>query len=486
MVHMKDYDIVLIHPPRNFEYLKSNIKSRSAYIIMPMGLFGLADLLDREGYSPRIINYTLEKILDQKFSIIRLLKNINVKVVGVDLHWVLHSAGAIDILKAVKKYFPETFTLLGGFSATYYSQEIMKDYNFIDGIIQGDAEIPLIELLKNLNNLEKVPNLIYRKNGKIHNNGIAYVAQELDSLNFAKLKFLDHWDEYINYMYKKMHTPWPVEMSRGCIFNCVNCGGCKVSCKRISNRKKLVLRSPSRVVDDIKELIELTNFKGVFYGHGVYPNTETYFMEINKLLRKEKLDIHADLEIWRLPLTKNFIRDFAITYNLDKSLLWFSVRSFSNPYRKKYTKFFGKYDDAFNFSNKDLKILMDNAKYYNIPLRLFWDAGNPYENGVDLLYNFVYALKILFNNISKKTRLSMWSEPINISPGCPVELYRDKFGVKMHVDTFKDYLELNRNSKMRLPPMDVNVNYKTNYITSRALNLINKIMTIVNIVSVMT
>ena len=483
---MRVYDFIFIHPPRNFEFLTQNIKSRSSYIMMPMGIFGLADLLDREGFSTKIINYPLEKMLNRNYTIIKELKNYSAKVIGVDLHWVLHSAGSLDILKAIKKCFPSCFTLLGGYTATYYAKEIMENYNFIDGIIQGDAEEPIIKLLKNFNNLREVPNLIYRNNGKIIDNQITFVAHELDSLNFAKVKFLDHWKEYINLNYEIMHTPWPVEMARGCVFNCVNCGGCNHSSKLYLKRRNVIFRSPSRVFDDIREIIEVSEIKGIFYGHGVYPNTEKYFMEIHKLIRKEKLDIHADLELWRLPLSKKFIEDFSKTYNLEKSMLWFSVRSFSEAYRKKFTKLYSKFDDSFDFTNEDLKKLIILTKSHNIPLRLFWDAGNPCENSLDLFKSFMYALKLFIKNISKNNKVSMWSEPIIVSPGCLIELYGKKFGVKLRAKNFEDYVKLNRSSKMIVPPIDVSVNFKTNYLTTKNINLANKLMTMLNIVSIIT
>ncbi|MHA1231604.1 MAG: hypothetical protein ACTSPQ_13240, partial [Candidatus Helarchaeota archaeon] len=83
MIQMKYFDIIFIHPPRNFEYFNRNIKVRSSYFMMPMGLFGLADLLDRNGFSVKIINYTLEKIIDENFSLLKHLKNLNFKIIGV-------------------------------------------------------------------------------------------------------------------------------------------------------------------------------------------------------------------------------------------------------------------------------------------------------------------------------------------------------------------------------------------------------------------
>ncbi|TFF97526.1 MAG: hypothetical protein EU541_08125 [Promethearchaeota archaeon] len=483
---MKNYDIIFIHPPRNLEYLSSNVKARSSYIMMPMGLFGMADLLHRKGFNVKIINYPLEILLNPDFSLIKYLTQLNPKVVGVDLHWVLHSAGGLDILKLIKHQLPDCFTLLGGYTATYYANEIMENYDFVDAIIQGDAEEPIIQLLRHLNSLERVENLIYRNSGNIHDNGISYVAENINNLNFAKVRFLDHWKEYINYNYEIMHTPWPVEMARGCPFNCINCGGGSHSSKIINNRKYTIFRSPSRVVDDIKELMEVSEVKGVFYGHGVYPGTEKYFMEIHKLLRQENLDLHADLEIWRLPISEKFLYDFAKTYNLEKSMIWFSVRSFSESYRKKFNSLYGHFDTSFDFSNKDLENLMDLMNKYQIPLRFFWDVGNPQETGIDLLKSFLYSLKLLITQSSSHSNVSFWSEPIIISPGCLNELYSDYFGIDVESKTFKDYVRMNRDSKMRFPPVDVSVNYKTNYLSKIGMNLMNKINAFVNLISVLS
>src|SRR5271157_3070768 len=115
---MKNLDILFIHPPRNFEYFGVNAKKRSAYMLMPMGLVGLADLIESEGFSPRILNYTLERQLDDKFSLLHYLKSTNPRIIGVDMQWVMHAAGAIDTVKFIKKHIPNMFTLLGGFSAT--------------------------------------------------------------------------------------------------------------------------------------------------------------------------------------------------------------------------------------------------------------------------------------------------------------------------------------------------------------------------------
>lgn len=479
--------MLLIHPPRNFMYVDRNAKKRSMFVMMPMGLIGLADLADREGFSSRIINYSLERALDKKYSLLRHLKGMEFGAVGVDLHWIVHSAGAIDTLRLIKQHFPNTFTALGGFSATYYAREIMRDHEFVDAIIQGDGELPLVRLLQQLKKgrdaLCDVPNLIYRHDGHVVDNTITYVAREIDSLNFARLKFMEHWKEYVALCDKIMHFPFAIEMARGCPYNCIFCAGSRASLKHICKRDDVLFRSPRRVVDDIKELVDTTGTNGVFYGHGVYPGTEQYFMEVSKIIREERLEIHADLEVWRLPVSDAFMQDFSRTYQKDRSILWFSNRCFSSRYRKKIDGLVGKHDSAFRFTDADFWHFIDQAKRHDVIVELFWDTGYPFENAIDSMRNIGKAMQVTMRLIQRKDKVALWSEPIFISPGSIVERFSDKFGVKVKVKTFKDHLAFNRASPMRLPPFDTRTDYETTTMPRVAAGIMNKLMLPINFIS---
>jgi radical SAM superfamily enzyme YgiQ (UPF0313 family) len=473
---MKNLDILFIHPPRNYEHLGVNSKKRSAYMLMPMGLVGMADLIEREGFSPKILNYTLERLLDDKFSLLKYLKKTNPGIVGVDLHWVMHSAGAMDTIRFVKQHLPNTFTLLGGFSATWYAKEIMKDYPYVDGIIQSDAEVPIIQLLNNKTSLDKVQNLMYRENGQIKDNGITYVAQEIDSLNFTRIKHIEHWKEFIEKSFKYTRNPFAIEMARGCSFNCIFCGGSKYSQHRMMKRDNVIFRSPGRVVDDIKELLSISPVKTIFYGHGLYPETEPYFMEIQKLLRDEKVDVQAELEVWRLPVSKEFIRDFVKTYDLTRSLLWFSVRNFSASYRKKYTTLLGKFDTSMDFTDAQLKAYVDAGHEFGLINVMFWDTGYPFETWADAFRNNIKALKFVVSNIGNKRRIGMLSEPMLVSPGCPADIFEDKLGLRVRTKTFADQLALNKHQTMKLPPWDIAANYQTKFLSRGQMYVMNKVM----------
>ena len=148
---MKKYDVIFIHPPRalKHEYHKKAKFNRGSFIFIPMGVFAIADSLEKEGYSVQIINYPLEQNLDRHWDLSQYLKNIDFDVCGIDLHWIHNAHGAIELARIVKRINPHAKVVLGGYSASYYHDQILKYYKSIDGVIRGEGEIPLIKFVQN-------------------------------------------------------------------------------------------------------------------------------------------------------------------------------------------------------------------------------------------------------------------------------------------------------------------------------------------------
>ncbi|MHC1591364.1 MAG: B12-binding domain-containing radical SAM protein [Candidatus Helarchaeales archaeon] len=472
----QDLDIIFIHPPINFQYLKDYKKYRRSFLSIPMGVFGMTDLLEREGFGVKILNYPLEYLLNPRFSLIRKLKSLNFKVVAVDLHWAIHGYGALEILRLVKKEFPSCFTVLGGLTASFYHEEIMKDYPQVDGVIRGDAEVPIIELLKNLNSLENVPNLTYRQDGRITVNSMNYVSDNLDELNFSRIQSLEHWREYLYYLEKTMGFRWPVIIARGCMYNCLFCGGSHFAMKLLCNRKQVIYRSPRRVVDDLKEIVELGGVERIFYGHGLYPSVKKYFMEINRLIREEGLELGADQEIWRLPLSKEYLRDFVKTYK-KKSMFIFSPKSFSEKYRKKFDTIFGKQDSSFRFTNEQLWDLLKTLRKHGVPILMFWDVGYPHEHGLDILRNAFQALR------AASYRNMIIMEPICISPGSLIHMHGERLGIKHSVKSFKVYVEMMKTAKMGMNPLNYTFKHGNKTLSPRGIKLAMGVMGLITLLT---
>ncbi|MFX1297242.1 MAG: cobalamin-dependent protein, partial [Promethearchaeota archaeon] len=361
---MKTYDVIFIHPPRVLQprYIKLRNFTRSAFIFFPMGLLAIADLCEREGLSTKIINYPMENFFDRDWSLAKLLKTINFKVCGIDVHWVNHSHGAIEVVKIIKKVNPNAKIVFGGYTATYFHKEILKYYKNVDGIIRGEGEIPFLNYVQNVirnRSLDSVPNLSYRDSSQyIKINPITYVASTIDNLNFTNISLIHNGEKYVEHSREIMAIPFNLAIGRGCPFQCPFCGGGRQSQLILNKRKKVLLRSPEKIIEDLHNIFDSYKAGGVFFGHGTYPASFKYWKTLFKLIKKEKLDLSADLEIWRLPFPKEMWYLFQKTFRNKRSSISVCPRTISTRVQQKIAAIC---DPTFHFSSNQINDLIKNA-----------------------------------------------------------------------------------------------------------------------------
>ena len=304
-----------------------------------MGVFAIADTLEREGFGVKIINYPLERYLNPKWSLKDYLKTIDFKICGIDLHWIHNAHGAIEIARIVKEVKPYVKVVLGGFSASYFHTQILKYYPSIDGIIRGEGEIPLLKYVQNINQnhpLDSVPNFSYRNSSNhIKTNPLSYTAKSLDNLSFTNFSLLENARHYFEDSSKIMGISVNLPIGRGCPFNCPFCGGGQRALQNISGRNKVILRTPEKVIEDISLINDTYNIHSIFFGHGAYPTNLKYWKTLFALIQKEKLDIGADLEIWRLPSLKICGRHFLKPFHVDIHQLVFLLEHYHQRFIKK-------------------------------------------------------------------------------------------------------------------------------------------------------
>lgn len=474
---MENHDVLLIYPPRVFarDFLK--LGERACYISTPIGLFGIADLLEKEGFSAKILNIPLEIYLNKNWTLENFLKSTNAKIYAISLHWVLASYGAIETARICKKINPSAMIVFGGFTASYFDLEIMKKLPFIDCLVRGDGELPLLELTKKLSKkspLNEVPNLTFRRNKRIVRTPTTYVADSIDDMSFARLEFLQHWREYLRVAEQAMGLPFCVAVGRGCPFNCPFCGGGQKATEIISRRETVLLRSAEKVVEDIKTLVQIANVKSVYFGHGAYPQSTSYWKRLFQILRKEKIDVGADLEIWRLPIDRIFLEEFSKTFNLNVSSLGFVT------YPKRVRALLGPLTDPFlNYEEGDFHRLVEETTTNDISLRLWFTIGNPFETVKDLSENLALVTKALVKNEKGKGRISFFNTPVTVSPGSPVFETPREFGINLESKFFMDFYNLFKNTRFTLGEIDVPINYRTQFLSKRAIKFWNAVFTLV-------
>ena len=183
-------DLLLIHAPAFFDFherrdiyfpflgTSGDVPITPLYEYFPLGFKTIKQFLEERGYDVKIINLSTIMLKYPKININSLIEAFDAKVIGIDLHWMVHVQGSLAIAKLIKEIHPDVLTLFGGISSTYYADQLIR-YPFIDMVMRGyETHQPLVALLNAINhgkNLEPISNLLWKhKDGQVHDNGFVY------------------------------------------------------------------------------------------------------------------------------------------------------------------------------------------------------------------------------------------------------------------------------------------------------------------------
>jgi radical SAM superfamily enzyme YgiQ (UPF0313 family) len=264
---MMDYDVILIHPPAIYDFREKAIfpgpiaytvgGSTGQFITTPFGMLSIADYLDRNGYKVLVDNLGERMVTSTSFDAEMHIGNLSAKVYAIGLHWCVHSQGAIEIARLCKKLHPDAMVVLGGLTATVFHEELVRKYEFVDAVIRGEAEKPFLLLMRALEQhkeLEEVPNLTYRDGaGRIRSVPLMKPSVDLDEFEFTRLDLLEPKGSIFT---PGMLPSWTIPICRGCLHNCVACGGSAYSYRTYLGRELPAFRSPEKIAEDIRKLSE--------------------------------------------------------------------------------------------------------------------------------------------------------------------------------------------------------------------------------------
>lgn len=264
-------DLVLLHAPAVYDFrtrptflgpLADAVPSTAMFEMYPVGMTSLAAFLERNHYNVEIVNLAYRMLVDGRFDVEAHLRGIRSPVFGVDLHWLPHVQGALSIVDLVKKLHPDSRTVVGGLSASYYHDELIRN-PAIDFVLRGDStEEPARQLLQALREgrpLEQVENLTWKRgDGSIVVNPLSFVPADLDYVDVPAYGYLlRSMFKYRSLRNLVPHLEWlryPVTLllsARGCTENCAVCGGSRSAYVRICNRSRPAFRSADKLADDV-------------------------------------------------------------------------------------------------------------------------------------------------------------------------------------------------------------------------------------------
>lgn len=229
-----------------------------------LGVLSLAAVLERLGDLPKIIDLNRayfayagsDDFCSRDFveSASELVSETNADVFGFSTICNSYPM-TIRIAEAVKKRRPEKTVLLGGPQASVVDRETLQAFPFIDLILRGEAELTLPLLLNELANakrLDRVPGLTYRVGSSVQHNPAAPVVQNLDELPRPAY----HLTEEL-----RGAEVAALEVGRGCPFSCTFCSTNEFF------RRKFRLRSPERVLQDMRAIAEAYSIRRFSLAH---------------------------------------------------------------------------------------------------------------------------------------------------------------------------------------------------------------------------
>lgn len=268
-------DIIFLHAPAVYDFRKRAtlwgpisdlVPSTPVFEMYPIGLTTLAEYMERFGYRARIINLAVRMLQSARFDPEKFIASLkSPKIFGIDLHWLPHAHGALEVASLVRRYHPDVPVVLGGFSATYFHDEIIRDFHQVDYVLRGDSTEEPLRLLMDAvvagREPAEVPNLSWRDSrGELRVNPQSYVPNNLDHvlLNYRQvIKAVARYRDLASYIpfAKWMSYPITAALScRGCVHNCTFCGGSAFASKLLSGRERPAYRSPEDLAQDIRSV----------------------------------------------------------------------------------------------------------------------------------------------------------------------------------------------------------------------------------------
>ena len=466
-------DLTLLHAPSVYDFRRKTIlygpvsdliPPTPAFEMYPIGFTSIAEYLERAGYRVRIVNLAVRMLNDMKFDAEVMIKRLRSPVFGIDLHWLVHAHGAIEIARLVKECHPETKVVMGGFSASYYYRELLA-YPEIDYVLRGDStEEPfrqLMDCITNNREPEAVPNLVWRDSqGRMMENPFSHIPTDLSNVTVnhygSIIRSVIRYRDLASCIPFKNWLQYPITAvltCRGCTENCVICGGSAAAFQHFYNRQKAVFRSPESVVQDVKQIGRFSNGP-IFILGDIRQAGDDYAYELLRLLQKNGVKNQFIFEIFS-PATKDFLHQMSLCS--PDFCLEISPESHDPEVRRVAGR---------NFSNHELEQTLSDALDVGCRrLDVFFMIGLPKQTPQSVMDTIDYC-DFLLGRFKGDKRLSLFIAPLSpfLDPGSLGFEQPERYGYRILFRTLEEHRQA-----LITPSWKYSLNYETEWMTRQQI-----------------
>jgi B12-binding domain/radical SAM domain protein len=438
-------DLVLLHAPSVYDFRKLPIlfgpisdlvPSTPIFEMYPVGFSSIAEHLERNGVRVRIINLAFRMLRERNFDAEKFIAKLKPRMFGIDLHWLPHAHGSLEVAALCKKHHPSIPVVFGGYSASYFHEELIR-YPQVDYVIRGDsAEEPLRQLmaaLKEKESLGAIPNLTWKDEKKeVRVNPLTHVLTDLDeySNNYPNL-----FRSVVRYLDLKslipIHDWWEYPITavmtvRGCTHDCVFCGGSNFGLSHFYCRDRCAYRSPEKVADDILAISRYTNAP-IFVVGDLRQGGEQYARRLLSRIKPVRPKNQVVLELFT-PAPESYFQMVAEAFpnfNFETS-----PESHDEQVRRATGKFYSN-----EAMEKSIRYAMDRgcSKF-----DVFFMIGLPEQTPASVLETLDYC-EYLLKTFGR--RLNPFISPLApfLDPGCIAYEKADEAGYRVFCKNLEDY-----------------------------------------------
>jgi len=461
-------DLILLHAPSNYDFrehtimygpISDVIPSTPVFEMYPIGLISIAAYLEKNGVHTRIINIANRMLRDRRFDVERFVKKLSASAFGIDLHWLPHAHGSLELARIVKSLHPSTPVIMGGLSASYFHQELIA-YPQVDLVVRGDStEIPMLQLMKRIKAgepVDDIPNLSWKdKEGVAHHNPLTSVPTSLDEmpLDYAyPIKSVLKYRDLVGITPFGNWMRYPLTCAvtcRGCNYDCVTCGGSRYAYKNSFGREKTAYRSPQLLVNDIVSIQRYLNGPVFVIGDIRQPG-EAYADELLWAMNAAKVRVPIVLELFA-PGGSDFFK------RVNKAIPNYNIQWSPDSTDEEVRRAFGKGYSNGEIENTIQGALENGCKRFD----LFFMIGLPKQTYRSVMENAVY-LRALMGEFGRQRRLLPFISPLApfLDPASKAFENPEKYGYRLSCRTLEEHRKL-----LKSPSWKYMLNYETEWMT---------------------
>ena len=446
---MSRTDLVLLHPPSVYDFRKEAIMygpvsdlipSSPVFEMYPLGFLTMTNYLESRGMTVRIVNLALRMMNDPGFDVPGFLSKLKPKAFGIDLHWLPHAHGAVEIARLAKQCHPEIPVIFGGLSASYYHDELIR-YPQVDFVLRGDSVEPslhsLLLCLRGDGPLEDVPNLVWKEQGEVQVNSFKCFSTDMDYVDLAPERMVRMVMRYRDLQSVLPFNGWwqnpitAVFTVRGCVHECVTCGGSGHASGLLSQRNQPAFRSPLNLVKNISDVCRISRGP-IFLVGDLLQAGDDYVRETLVHLAEARLANEIVFEVFGMP-DPEYLR------SIDRSVKNWSLELSPESHDEEVRR---HQDPQVFYTNDEMEAVITEAMSLGCHrLDVFFMIGLSGQTRDSVMKTIGYCERLCH---SYDRRLSCFISPMGpfLDPGSHGFEHPEKYGYRLFAKTLEEHRQL--------------------------------------------